>query len=435
MFSRVYHLLFLVVTVAASVTACTSGSAVPSVGGSAGGGSTSGGAAAGAGGGGAAGGMKQPILGLIDMQTITWHDTNPPAVPVPGGVGEPSFNINNVNQFPGVFGGIVINATWDIMQPTPSSTPNTAQIDTALAAIATYNSQNTTHPISVKLRIYAGSNAPLWAKQLDGGPINIQRNPGGCQSGNCPLTIGLFWATDYKNAWQQFQAAVAAKYDSVAIIKQVAVTSCTTQTDEPFVQTADQTSKANIQAAVDTWATANGQGKVSIDTLYQSCLMNALQDYSAWKNTLIDYTFNTFTSMAIPSGGTNPGFTTTVMSNCGSTLGARCVLDNHALMEPISSADVPVYSTMQSLAPQGIPVNFQTQAPTGMGCQWTATIARGVKIGASAIEVWPDTQFKGFDSLSIPQVTSLAQIFINPIAVPAVPNPLPTSCSGFNPTS
>src|ERR1700735_1932091 len=51
---------------------------------------------------------KPPITGFIDMQTITWHNNDD---------GTPDFVMGNVEQFPGVFGGIVLNATWWQMQP------------------------------------------------------------------------------------------------------------------------------------------------------------------------------------------------------------------------------------------------------------------------------------------------------------------------------
>jgi hypothetical protein len=262
----------------------------------------------------------------------------------------------------------------------------------------------------------------MWAQSIDGAPISIQRNAGGCQSGNCPLTIGRVWDPNYIAAWTSFQNAVAAKYDSNPLIRQVAVTSCTTQTDEPFVATSDKTSKQNIDAAGYT------------DGAYQTCLTGAASstgDYAAWKTTLIDYTFNTFQSMTVGSG-TTPAFTQSAMTTCKNSWGAQCIVSNHALAEPLNSNDTIVYTTMGTL---GATVNFQTQAPTGMGCQWTATIARGVQIGALSIEVWPQAQFKGYDSLTLANVQSLASIFTSPIAVPSVPNPLPSPCSGFNPTS
>jgi hypothetical protein len=43
---------------------------------------------------------KKPLAGLVDMQNIAWHNTE--------GL-EPTLTMDNVNQFPGVFGGVVIS--------------------------------------------------------------------------------------------------------------------------------------------------------------------------------------------------------------------------------------------------------------------------------------------------------------------------------------
>lgn len=410
MLPRVCSVFFFVL-----LAACTSaGSSVPAPGAGFAAPAASAPAAGSGGGINPATGKKPPLQGLIDMQDIAWHD-------VQGG--EPAFTIDDLNQtFTGLFGGVVINATWDVMQPAQGGALNTTQIDSALAQIQTYNANNPQHPLGVKLRIYAGSSAPMWAQSIDGPPIPIQRNAGGCTSGNCPLTIGRVWDPNYIAAWTAFQTLVAAKYDSNPLIRQVAVTSCTTQTDEPFVATSDKASKTAIDAAGYT------------DGAYQTCLTGAASatgDYAAWKTTLIDYTFNTFTSMQV-GGGVSNAFTQSIMTTCKNSLGAQCIVDNHALMEPLNPGDSIVYSTMQTL---GTTVNFQTQAPVPMGCQWTATIARGVQVGAVSIEVWPEAKFKGYDSLTSANVASLASIFTTPIAVPAVPNPLPASCSGFNLTS
>jgi hypothetical protein len=356
---------------------------------------------------------KAPLAGLVDMQDIAWHDAE--------GGEPPVFTRQYVDDFAGVFGGVVINATWDTMQPAQGAPMDTSRIDGALASIRAYNLRNPAHPLGAKLRIYAGSSAPLWAQQIGGAPIAIQRNPGGCYpaGSNCPLTVGRFWDPAYIAAWRAFQALVAANYDAEPLIRQVAVTSCTSQTDEPFVPTADKASKANLVAAGYT------------DAANQTCLANATADYAAWKRTPLDFTFNTYVRMGTP-GGTDPAFTVTTMTACYANLGQRCIVDNHALSEPLNPADPMVYSTMQTL---GAPVNFQTQAPRGFGCEWTATIARGIQLGALSIEVWPEQKYQGFDSLAAPQIASLAALFTNPIAVPAVPNPLPANCTGFNPTS
>jgi hypothetical protein len=350
---------------------------------------------------------KIPLRGLIDMQDISWHNVDN---------GQPAFDISNVNMFPGVFGGIVINATWSQMQPAQGGAVNFSAVDAALASIRAYNTANQSLALGVKLRIYGGSNAPAWAKSLDGGPVTIYRNPAGCngKTDSCPLTVGPFWKSDYIADWRAFQAKVAAKYDTAPLIVAVAVTSCASQTDEPFVATTGPIGKANLAAAGYT------------DAAEQSCLTGAIDDYSAWVNTDIDFTFNAYDKS---TGGLDTAFTQSVMTLCRQKAAARCVLDNHALQTPLTS-DLTTYS---AIAAAGAPINFQTQSPEGMGCIWPETITQGILLGARAIEVWPEAKYQGFDTLTVTQVQSLRAQFYAPAPTSTpVPNPLPTPCSGFN---
>jgi hypothetical protein len=352
------------------------------------------------------GAPKLPLSGLIDMQDISWHNTD---------AGRPMFVIGNVQQFPGLFGGIVINATWAQMQASAGGGVDFSQVDNALAMVRTYNVANAQAPLGVKLRIYNGNSAPQWAKQLPGGPVTIYRNKAGCRElvDTCPLTIGPFWTAPYIAAWRAFQAAVAAKYDGEPLIRAVAVTSCASQTDEPFVPTAGPVSIANLRSANYS------------DMAEQACLSGALADYATWKLTGIDYTFNTYTNFS--GGGTNPAFAVGVMQACIDPVkgvGTRCILDNHALEMPLYSPDAMIYAEMSSAA--GAVVNFQTQAPAGMGCLWRDTIAQGVAVGARAIEVWPNND--GFTTLNATQIGELAREFSSPIPVSgATPGP----CPGF----
>jgi hypothetical protein len=143
--------------------------------------------------------MKPVIAGFIDMQTITWHNTDD---------GNPTFTLKNVNQFPGMFGGIVLNATWAEMQPRRGGPLTTTRIDGALNQVRQYNTAHPTSRLGVKLRIFAGNQAPPWAKAINGGPLTIQRNPQGCPSGDCPITIGKVWNRQYIAAWRAFQRSV-----------------------------------------------------------------------------------------------------------------------------------------------------------------------------------------------------------------------------------
>ena len=75
-------------------------------------------------------------------------------------------------------------------------------------------------------------------------------------------------------------------------------------------------------------------------------------------------------------------------------------------------------------------VNFQTEAPRGMGCRWRATIAEGALLGAVSIEVWPDAKYQGFLSLTESNVRELAAELTSPIGVPKA-EPIEKDCTGF----
>jgi hypothetical protein len=240
--------------------------------------------------------LKSAIAGFIDMQTITWHNEDD---------GKPKFTLHNVNKFPGVFGGIVLNATWAEMQRTAAGPLTTARIDSALDRVRDYNVAYPATPLGVKLRIFSGNQAPPWAKAINGGPLTIQRNPQGCPSGDCPITIGKVWDPGYIAAWRAFQRAVATLYDAEPLIRSVAITSCTMETDEPFVMPVEQPVPPGYT-----------------DAAGKQCLRGAVNDYAAWRRTVIDFTFNAF--VPIEKGGpAERGFSLAVMDACRTKLGPQ----------------------------------------------------------------------------------------------------------------
>jgi len=338
------------------------------------------------------------------MQEISWHN-------IAGA--EPTFTMANVNQFPGILGGIVINATWDAIQPTADGALDFTTVDAALAQVRQYNAANPGAPLGTKLRVYAGANAPAWAKELDGGPVPILRNAQACPNG-CPLTIGKIWSGTYIAAWRRFQQQLAARYDTEPLVRHIAVTSCGQQTDEPFVPTTDAMSKARLTAAGYT------------DDLQKACLIGAVADYAPWVLTNVDYTINPFTP--IRGKADDKVFPATVMVMCRAAFHGRCVLGNHALSAPLRAADQGVYDALRA---NGGPLSFQTASPRMMGCLWTQTIAQGVALGGSSIEIWPRAALEGFDSLTADNLRQLAAELVTPIAVDPDPT-LPDVCAGFH---
>ena len=146
--------------------------------------------------------IKPPIRGLVSMGAYRFV----------GKGGDPVNTLEPLNAKAGIFGGLVIIATWKQLQPTPTSEIGENNvIDQALADVRAYNARNPAKPLAVKLRVWGGIAAPDWAMQLGGAPIATEHN--GRQR-----IFGRFWSEAYREAWSRFQVQLAAKYDARPLI-------------------------------------------------------------------------------------------------------------------------------------------------------------------------------------------------------------------------
>lgn len=304
--------------------------------------------------------IKPPLRGLISMGAYRFV----------GAGGDPVNTLDQLNAKPGIFGGIVIVATWKQLQPTPTSTIEDGNpIDTALAAVRDYNAKNPARPLGVKLRIWGGFEAPDWAMQLGGPAIETVHN-------NKTRMIGRFWSPEYRAAWARLQAMLAARYDDRPLIREVAMTGCMSYTAEPFFLPNQPSVMNPLVAAGYT------------DAAYRQCLQQGIADYAPWKRSRIVLAVNPFHGSDSPPMG-DAQFTIGVMRACRQAIGARCVLDNHDLDATPPNAVLPLYAEMTSLGPE---IEFQTFRENPV--DFEGTIAKGVAIGASSIELWQD--YNGF---------------------------------------
>src|SRR4051812_11828339 len=162
--------------------------------------------------------IKPPIRGLVSMGAYRFV----------GKGGDPINTLEPLNAKAGIFGGLVIIATWKQLQPTPTSEIGENNvIDQTLADVTAYNVRNPAKPLAVKLRVWGGFEAPEWAMRLGGAPIPPEHN--GKQR-----VLGRFWSEAYRQAWSQLQVQLAAKYDALPLTREVAITSCMSFTAEPF---------------------------------------------------------------------------------------------------------------------------------------------------------------------------------------------------------
>jgi hypothetical protein len=316
---------------------------------------------------------KRSFQGLVAMGELGFAD-------VAGDV--PDNGMEEINAHPGVYVGADVNVTWAQLEPSPGVFDDSA-IDSALATIAAYNAKYPGTPVAAKLRVYAGPNVPAWLFSVAGGPITVSNSKGSMQ-------IAAFWTSGYDAAWQGLQSHLASTYDPSTAIAEVAVSSCSSLSAEPFVISLDSASLSAMRAyGFD-------------DAAYMSCLTNAANDYAMWKATPLDYTFNTYRLSDGTSLQADPSFTIGVMAAFRSALGSRAVLANHGLQSPLDAGAQPIYTEIGTL---GAPAEFQGYSPT---IDWPSSVALAVSYHASEIEIWPTVAAGGSANLSLSQLQQFA---------------------------
>jgi hypothetical protein len=304
--------------------------------------------------------VKPPLRGLVSMGAFKFV----------GSGGDPVNTLEPLNAKPGIFGGIVIIASWAQLQPEPTSEiENGNVIDKAMADVRAYNARNPDKPLAVRLRVWGGFKAPGWAMKLGGPPIAAVHN-------NKNRHVGRFWSPEYRQAWARLQEKLAAKYDSWPLIREVSMTSCMSFTAEPFFSPSEDSVQKPIRAAGFT------------DAAYKECLRNGLADYAPWKSTRIVLSVNPLRT-GLNQGLGDPEFTEQIMRDCRKTLGVRCVFDNHNLDTNLPRPLVRIYALMKQLGPE---IVFQTGATNPK--DFEGTIKMGVAYGATSIELWQD--YRGF---------------------------------------
>jgi hypothetical protein len=300
-------------------------------------------------------GLKPALHGLGAMGNPSFHHHKNNGIPD---------NISDIAALPpGVFDVAIINVTWAQLQPNPDSLDTTA-IGRTLDAVRDYNARHPQKPLALRLRVWAGTDAPIWAKEIGGTAISIQQ-------WNQAATIGRFWSAPYRQAWQKLQIALAGRYDAEPLIREITVTSCSSISSEPFVLPIDQSSIESLHAAGLT------------DAAYQKCLKSAEQDYEDWSTTRLEYPINPFRGIDTGQMVVNWDFSVALMQAWRQRMGARGVLSNYDLNSPLGPRVVPIYEAMKKL---GRPIELQMFAPRNVDLD--ASVAYGISTGAEVIELW-----------------------------------------------
>ena len=238
--------------------------------------------------------------------------------------------------------------------------------------------------------MFTGCRAPVWAKSLDVdgklvGPFS--------NTADCPGGFGPFWSTPYRQAWAFVVQQLAAKYDNHPLIQEVAVTSCSTYTAEPFifpVGSFDDSVKSALRAAGYT------------DILHRQCLAQAVADYAQWQTSRLTFPFSSFRGL---TQAADVAFTEQVMRGCRQAVGRRCVLDNHGLDSNLEAHILPIYALIRKMGPE---IAFQTLVEKPH--DFEGTIRKGISLGAGSIELYQQPEgFPAVDSATLKQWAAMFQ--------------------------
>jgi hypothetical protein len=280
--------------------------------------------------------------------------------------------LKEISARPGLLDGVVINVTWAQLEPKPGQF-QTEAIDSALASVRSYNKSYPKTPLKVLLRIWPGPVAPKWVKNLGGPPVTILHR-------DMPITVGRFWSAPYRSAWRDMQNHIGAKYDSDPLIASVSNSSGSSITDEPLLSPGDAMSIRNLKNAGFT------------DAQYLDTLMDSVNDYDAWKTTVVEQTYSPYRELDSGRPVLKEAVTLQLMHRWREKMGERGVVSNHALSGPPQDRLVFMYDEIKKL---GQPAEYQTHAPNDLN--WDETITYGVAHGAEMIELWQGTNFGGFE--------------------------------------
>jgi len=313
---------------------------------------------------------KKPICGLVTMGLIgkLMH-------------GNSIDNLAELNAHPGIYSAVVLNYSWRQLEPAQGQF-DFSEIESDLAALRAYNAAHPDRPAAAKLRVAGGVVAPEWVEQLAGTvTLNLRDQS---------VTIGRFWTPVYRQSWRDLQTALAADYDNNPLVQEVAISSCSTATDEPFNLPRGPENDAQLQAAGFT------------DAAYQACLTGALDDYAAWRATPLDFTFNPFEDTDSGHPRPDPAFTTSLMATFRARFGQRAVLANHGLQPTVTARQADVYAELAKLGP---PIAFQTISPK---LDFDATWQNGLAYHPTEYETWVTKQAGGVAAASATMLQSWA---------------------------
>ncbi|MEC4725503.1 hypothetical protein HWQ46_08085 [Shewanella sp. D64] len=237
---------------------------------------------------------------------------------------------------------ILVQAEWRTLEPSEGRILRNNVVDKAINSLSTWNRQNPSYPLSIKLRVFAGMYSPQWlALDRRGNPIFcsykhktnnelcfVQVSTKNGKNGNIPS----YWKSAYASKWKNFHRKMANKYDNNNLIREVSLGGCAIGNDESFWRhKGDNTPNGGYGLHVVRYLMNKG---LTLEK-DKACLQNTQFDaMTAWNQTPVGVSYNIWNDYRTNGRNLiwskNKSFTRKVMQKCVDHFGSRCLIGNNS---------------------------------------------------------------------------------------------------------
>ncbi len=286
---------------------------------------------------------------------------------------------------PEVYDGVVINTFWNKLE-SEKNKYDFSSIEDTLKEIEKYNKKYPNNKVLAKIRTFAWTFSPKYVKKLNNWPITVYPN-------NRPsVEIPLYWTKEYGDRFAKLIKKLAEKYDNNPLIAEITVNTASCLTAEPFIAPLNKKSKEELHKF---WFN---------DSLYKAALRRGLEDYKVWKNTWVDFDFNTFVLSDWKFNELDPDFTIQLMKDFKKQYWANWIISHHWLQDPLTKSARYFYPTIKEL---WWSVSFQTVWPK---VDFNSAIILWLEYWMTQFEMWQTKEAWGYADIWIKKLKEWSEL-------------------------
>lgn len=217
--------------------------------------------------------------------------------------------------------GLVVQVEWAHLQPDPSGEIiENNIIDQAIEAVILWNETHPENPLAIKLRVFSGIYAPAWVVEATNGFMVYYKN------GKAGMLPKYWWANRYRPLWEDLQNKLAAQYDHLDIIREVAVSGVMTHNAETMWRNPGDMNRPDGRSNIEVMM-ENG---LTITKDEKALKWQITAAANAWQKTHIALAMNMWKDYE-NNWAAKPAFVEELIEHTISVCGARGIVGNNSI--------------------------------------------------------------------------------------------------------